>query len=58
MDKDKKEQVVAYGGRSMNSSERKWGITDKKGLALVLSRREYEMPFTPDEERQHFSTSI
>ena len=30
-----REQVIAYGGRSMNTAERKWGITDKEGLALV-----------------------
>ena len=41
MDSDKKEQVVAYGGRSMNSSERKWGITDKEGLALVEGMHYY-----------------
>lgn len=30
-----KEHPVAYGGRSLNKAERKWGITDRECLAVI-----------------------
>ena len=45
------EHVIAYGGRSMNMAERRWGITDKEGLALIEGVRYFKhylvgKPFT------------
>ena len=51
LDDQGKKHVIAYGGRSMNEAERRWGITDKEGLALVEGVRHYKVylsgkPFT------------
>ena len=46
LDDDGKERVVAYGGRSMNTSERKWGITDKEGLALIEGIKHFQVYLT------------
>ena len=51
LDDQGKERVIAYSGRSMNEAERRWGITDKEGLALVEGVRHYKVylsgkPFT------------
>ena len=37
-----KEVVISYGGRSMNSCERNYGISDKEGLALVSAVKYFE----------------
>ena len=46
LDDDGKERVVAYGGRSMNTSERKWGITDKEGLTLIEGIKHFQVYLT------------
>ena len=46
LDDNGKERVVAYGGRSMNNSERKWGITDKEGLALIEGIKHFKVYLT------------
>lgn len=48
---DKKEKVVAFGGRSLRPDERKWTVTEKECLAVVdgiKAYREYlsHQPFT------------
>ena len=50
-DKQDMEHVIAYGGHSMNMAERRWGITDKEGLALIEGVRYFKhylvgKPFT------------
>ena len=40
------EHVIAYGGCSMNMAERRWGITDKEGLALGNDLKEYKLSYT------------
>lgn len=37
------ERVVAYGGRSLSKNERKWGITDLEGLALVSGVKHFHV---------------
>ena len=41
-----KERVIAHSGRSMNTSERKWGITDKEGLALIERIKHFQVYLT------------
>ena len=48
---DGKEVVISYGGRSLRDSERRWGITEKEGLAMIEGIRHYHVyladrPFT------------
>ena len=50
-DDKNREQVVSYGGPSLNKTERNWGITDLEGLALVEGIRHFKVylsdkPFT------------
>ncbi len=43
LDKEtKKEHPIAYGGRSLKAAERKWGITDREGLAVLEGIRAYK----------------
>ena len=49
--------MIAYGGRSLNKSERNWGITDLEGLALVEGIRHFKVylsdkPFTVYSDHQ------
>ena len=49
--------MIAYGGRSLNKSERNWGITDLEGLALVEGIRHFKVylsdkPFTDYSDHQ------
>ena len=46
LDDTGKEKVIAYGGRSLNNAERKWGITDKEGLGLVEGIRYFKVYLT------------
>ena len=36
-----KEHPIAYGGRSLRAAERRWGITDREGLAVMEGIRAY-----------------
>jgi len=38
---DGKEHPCFYGGRSLNDTERNWGVTDKEGLALITAIKEH-----------------
>lgn len=40
-DKENKERVVAYGGRSLRPDERKWTVTEKECLAVVEGIKAY-----------------
>ena len=40
-DDNKQERVIAYGGRSLRGTERKWSVTEKEGLALVEAVKTY-----------------
>ena len=56
-DDKNREHVIAYGGRSLNKSERNWGITDLEGLALVEGIRHFKVylsdkPFTVYSDHQ------
>ena len=60
-DENNKEHVIAYGGRSLNKSERNWGITDLEGLALVEGIRHFKVylsdkPFTVYSDHQALRT--
>ena len=60
-DEHNKEHVVAYGGHSLNKSERNWGITDLEGLALVEGIRHFKVylsdkPFTVYSDHQALRT--
>lgn len=37
-----KEHPVAYGGRSLNKAERKWGITDRECLAVIEGIKHFD----------------
>ena len=56
-DAQNKERVISYGGRSLNKTERNWGITDLEGLALVEGIRHFKVyladkPFTVYSDHQ------
>ncbi len=36
-----KEYVISYGGRALKAGERKWGITEREGLAVMEGIRHY-----------------
>jgi len=38
---DGREHPCFYGGRSLNDTERNWGVTDKEGLALITAIKEH-----------------
>ena len=42
LDNNNKEVVIAYGGRSLSTCERNYGISDKEGLALVSGIKHFE----------------
>jgi hypothetical protein len=41
-----KEVVIAYGGRALRDSERRWGITEQEGLALIEGIRYHHVYLT------------
>jgi len=41
-----KEVVISYGGRGLRDSERRWGITEQEGLALIEGIRHYHVYLT------------
>ena len=41
-----KEVVISYGGRALRDSERRWGITELEGLALIEGIRHYHVYLT------------
>ena len=56
-DENNQEKVIAYGGRSLRGSEKKWSVTEKEGLALVEAVKTYH-PYLANTDFEVFTDHI